>query len=119
MILVYKYFSNLKKAIGVSLNPIPDDWYSIRKCDDSMIMYFVKDGEVHGGSGSERVIKEVVEDCDGFYPGGTFTFELDRSKRSLVMETEGEIFIIDQDVGDFEYVPVILSTDPQIKITIL
>ena len=74
--------------------------------DQSVILYNVWFGEVWGGSDLKRKVKQVEEDSDGYYPGGDFTFELDLSNRSLVMEIDDERIILDANLdGDFQYSP--------------
>ena len=81
------------------------DWRNWNNFDQSIILYFVNDGYVNGGSDPGRKVKEVVKDSDGFYPGGDITMELDLSNRSLVMEINEERIILDGNLGDFEYSP--------------
>ena len=85
-----------------------------------MIVYEVWSGKVYGGSDPKRTVKQVQKDSDGNNPGGDFTFELDLSNRSLVMEVDNEKIIIDDNIGDFEYSPiVILLGGPGPEITLL
>ena len=56
-----------------------------------------------------RTVKKIEKDSDGYYPGGDFKFELDLSKRNFVMELDGEEVIIDSNLGDFEYSPIVFS----------
>ena len=77
------------------------------KLDQSIILYWVDDGRVYGGSDPRRKVKQVEEDSDGYFPGGDFTFELDSSNRSLVMEINDERIILDANLGDFEYSPFV------------
>ena len=81
-----------------------DNWY---KLDQSIILYSVWSGKVWGGSNPDRKVKQVGRDSDGYYPGGDFTFELDLSNRSLVMEINDERIIIDANLADFEYSPFV------------
>ena len=85
-------------------------WYSYcdAKLDQSIIVYNVGSGKVYGGSDPNRTVKKVQEDSDGNYPGGDFTMELDLSNRSLVMEVDNEKIMIDGNIGDFEYSPIII-----------
>ena len=83
-------------------------------------MYFVNDGFVRGGSCSKRKVNKSVNYSDKITYGGTFTFEFDLSKRLLVMETGGEVTIIDSKIGDYEFSPLILGhSDSEIEVTIL
>ena len=77
------------------------------KLDQSIILYDVRYGKVWGGSDPGRKVKQVVKDSDGYYPGGDFTFELDISNRSLVMEIEDERIILDANLGDFQFSPFV------------
>ena len=81
------------KGIGISVNPPMKDWANWGKLDKSIILYNVWSGEVWGGSNSGRTVKQVKKGSDGYYPGGDFTFELDISNRSLVMEIDDERII--------------------------
>ena len=85
-----------------------DDWYDEDEYDQSIIVYNVDDGKVYGGSDPKRKVKEVEEDSDGFSPGGDFTMELDLSKRSFVMEINGEKITLDGNIGDFQYSPIVI-----------
>ena len=83
------------------------DWMYWKKFDQSIILYSVHNEQVWGGSDPNRKVKQVGKDSDGFYPGGDFTFELDLSNRSLVMEIDNERIILDANLGDFEYSPFV------------
>ena len=78
------------------------------KFDQSIIIYSVASGKVYGGSDPKRTVKQVQKDSDGFVPGGDFSMELDLSNRSLVMEVDNQKIIIDGNVGDFEYSPIVI-----------
>ena len=78
----------------------------------------VHNGEVYGGSDPGRTVKEVKRDSDGYIPGSDFTMELDLSNRTFVMEVSGERIIIDGNLGDFQYSPiVVLCGYKDLKIT--
>ena len=79
------------------------------KLDQSIIIYYVYSGKVFGGSDPNRTVKQVERDSNGFYTGGDFTMELDLSNRSLVMEVDNEKIIIDGNIGDFDYSPIVIS----------
>ena len=83
------------------------DWESYYKFDQSIILYSVRFGEVWGGSDPNRKVKQVEYDSDGCNPDGDFTFELDLSNRSLVMEIDDEKIILDANLGDYQYSPFI------------
>ena len=78
------------------------------KLDQSIIIYSVYSGEVFGGSDPKRTVKQVQEDSDGYVPGGDFTMELDLSNRSLVMVVDNEKILLDDNIGDFDYSPIVL-----------
>ena len=78
------------------------------KLDQSIIIYDVKNGKVYGGSDPNRTVKHVQLDSNGFYPGGDFTMELDLSKRSLAMEVDNQKIIIDGNLGDLNYSPIVI-----------
>ena len=96
-----------------------DDWYYPGDYDQSIIVYCLDDGKVYGGSDPERTVKAVEEDSDGFYPGGDFTMELDLSKRSFVMEINGEKITLDGNIGDFQYSPIVILDEDDAEITLL
>ena len=77
------------------------------------------DGTVYGGSDPIRTVKKFERDSDGFHPGGDFTMEIDLSKRSFVMDTNGEKITLDGNIGDFQYSPIVILYDQDVKITIL
>ena len=78
-------------------------------------------GKVYGGSDPGRTVKQVQEDSDGYYPGGDFTMELDLSNRTLVMEVDNEKITIDDNIGDFEYSPIVIffGTSGTSEVTLL
>ena len=78
------------------------------KLDQSIIIYHVRSGKVFGGSDPKRTVNQVQLDSDYNYPGGDFTMELDLSNRSLVMEVDNQKIIIDDNLGDFEYSPIVI-----------
>ena len=97
-----------------------DDWRFVLEYDQSIIVYYVNGGSVYGGSDPERKhVKAVEEDSDGFYPGGDFTMELDLSKRSFVMEINGEKITLDGNIGDFQYSPIVILDEDDAEITLL
>ena len=81
-------------------------WYT--KLDQSIIVYCVWNGKVYGGSDPERTVKQVRTDSDRYHPSGDFTMELDLSNRTLVMEVDNEKIIIDSNIGDFDYSPIVI-----------
>ena len=94
-------------------------WTTRDKFDQSIILYSVWNGEVWGGSDPERKVKEVGMDSDGYSPGGDFTFELDLSNRSLIMEIDNERFILDANLGDLQYSPFVRLVNFTQEVTLL
>ena len=78
---------------------------------DQSIVYSVWSGKVYGGSDPGRTVKQVKKNSDGYYPGGDFTMELDPSTRSLVMWINNEKILLDGNIGDFQYSPIIILTE--------
>ena len=77
--------------------------------DQSIIIYDVYYGIVFGGSDPKRTkVKQVQWDSNGYFPGGDFTMELDLSNRSLVMEVDNEKILLDGNIGDFDYSPIVI-----------
>ena len=77
------------------------------------------DRKVYGGSDPNRTVTKFERDSDGFHPGGDFTMELDLSKRSFVMDINGEEITIDGNIGDFQYSPIVILSHDEAKITLL
>ena len=95
------------------------DWANWGTLDKSIILYFVRDEMVYGGSDPKRKVKQVERDSDGYYLGGNYTFELDLSNRSLVMEIEDERIILDANLGDLQYSPFVKMIYFEEEITLL
>ena len=87
--------------------------------DQGIIVYEVYRGNVHGGSDPNRTVKKVQKGSDGHYPGEDFTMELDLSNRTLVMEVDNQKIIIDGNIGDFDYSPIVILDDKSPEITLL
>ena len=87
--------------------------------DQSIIVYDVEGGEVYGGSDPKRTVKQIQRDSDGNHPGGDYTMELDLSNRTLVMEVDNQKIIIDGNIGDFDYSPIVILDDEAPEITLL
>ena len=83
------------------------DWKNWYEFDQSIILYSVDDGKVYGGSDPERTVKQVQKDSDGYY-GGDFTMELDLTNRSLVMWIDNEKIVLDENIGGFEFSPIVI-----------
>ena len=86
--------------------------------DQGIIVYDVESGKVYGGSDPKRTVKQVQEDSDE-YVSGDFTMELDLSNRTLVMEVDNEKIIIDSNIGDFDYSPIVILDRFAPEITLL
>ena len=87
--------------------------------DQSIIIYGPLSGTVFGGSDSNRTVKQVQLDSNRYYPGGDFTVELDLSNRSLVIEVDNEKILLDGNLGDFEYSPIVILGSLAPKVTLL
>ena len=87
-----------------------DNWYRYGyfKLDQSIIVYSVGFGKVYGGSDTGRTVKQVQKDSDGYLPGGDYTMELDLSNRSLVMWINNEKIILDGNIGDLQFSPIVI-----------
>ena len=48
---------------------------------------------------------------NGYHPGGVFIMELDLSKRTFVIEFGGERITLDENIGDFQYSPILILAD--------
>ena len=88
------------------------------KLDQGIILYGVSSGKVYGGSDPGRTVKQVQRDSNGYFPGGDFTIELDLSNRSLVIEVDNQKIIIDGNIGDFDYSPIVIL-DSYDEVTLL
>ena len=85
-----------------------EDWDNERKYDQRIIAYFLDDGYVYGGSGTKRNVIQVERDFLGYVSGGDYNMELDLSNRSFVMEIDKEKIILDGEIGDFQYSPIVI-----------
>ena len=89
--------------------------------DQSIIIYNVSSGEVFGGSNPGRTVNKVQK-VKGFMvhttPAGDYTLELDLSNRSLVMEINNKKITLDDNLGDFEYSPIVIGYNNR-EITLL
>ena len=83
-------------------------WYYGNKLDQSIIVYNVGSDKVYGGSDPNRTVKQVQKDSDGYYPSGDFTMELDLTNRSFVMWIDNEKIVIDENIGDFQFSPIVI-----------
>ena len=89
------------------------------KLDQSIIIYSVWSGKVYGGSDPERTVKQVQRDSDGYYPGGDYKLEMDLSAKTFTMELDGERYILDANLGDFSFSPIVILTHEAPEITLL
>ena len=89
------------------------------KFDQSIILYHVRDGKVFGGSDPNRTVKQVQRDSDGDVPACDYTMELDLSNRSLVMWINNEKIILDGNIGDFQFSPIVMMSGYAPEITLL
>ena len=94
------------KGFGISVNPPKHNLKNLNKFDISTVLYDVYSCKVYGGSNPNRTVAKVAGD-GVYHPGGDFKFELDLSNRSFIMEINGKRFIIDDNLGDFEYSPFV------------
>ena len=89
------------------------------KLDQSIIVYRVLDGKVFGGSDPNRTVKHVQKDYDGCDSACDYTMELDLSNRTLVMKVDNQKIILDRNIGDFEYSPIVILNFRAPAITLL
>ena len=87
--------------------------------NQSIIIYDVRYGEVHNGFDQGRTVKQVQKDSDGYVPGGDYTMELDLSNRSFVMWINNEKIIIDGNIRDLKYSPIVILDKWSPEITFL
>ena len=93
---------------------------SIIKLDQSIIVYSVRSGKVHGGSNPNRTIKKVKKYSNGYYCcDGVFTMELDPATRSLVIWINNKKIILDGNIGDFQFSPIVISSLSAPEVTLL
>ena len=95
------------------------DWMNWKLFDKSIIVYNARYGKVYGGSDSGRDVKLVEKDSDEFYRGGDFTLKLDLSTRNFVMWINNEKIVLDKNIGDFQYSPIIILEADSPEITLL
>ena len=88
------------------------------KLDQSIIIYDVYTGKVFGGCDPKRTVRQVQRDSDKYF-GVDFTMELDLTKRSLVMEVDNQKILLDDNLGDFEYSPIVILGSLAPKVTLL
>ena len=80
---------------------------NLNKFDISTVLYDVYSCKVYGGSNPNRTVAKVAAVDGVYHPGGDFKFELDLSNRSFIMVINDKRFIIDDNLGDFEYSPFV------------
>ena len=96
------------KGVGISVKPPTNNWKDMQKYDRSIIVYDICTGKVFGGLHPKRTVNEVARDSSRYHPGGDFTMELDLSNRTFAMETNGVRIIIDDNISDFQYSPIVV-----------
>ena len=93
-------------------------WKWRNKLDHSIIVFNVGSNKVYGGSDPNRKVKQVQKDSDGYY-GGDFTMELDLTNRSFVMWIDNEKIVLDENIGDFQFSPIVIFMDYDDEIALL
>ena len=101
------------------MNPPIEDWKNRFKYGRSIVVYRVYAGEVFGGSNHKKTVFEVAKYSDEFHPGGDFEMELDLSKRCFTVETNGHRIVIDDNLSDFEYSPIVILALDAPQVTLL
>ena len=101
------------------MNPLIVGWKNQFEYDGSIVVYRVFSGQVFGGSNHKKTVFDVAKDPDRFHPGGDFKMELDLSKRSFTVETNGHKIIIDDNLGDLEYSPIVILSSAAPQVTLL
>ena len=91
----------------------------MKEYDQSFIVYRLWNGKVYGGSDPGRTVKQVERDSDDLYPGGDFKMELDLSAKTFVMELDGERIILDSNLGDYEFSPIVILCEVSPEINLL
>ena len=78
-------------------------------------------GSNHNPGG--RSVRQKMAEDGHFYIGGDFKMELDYSKKTLSLEENGEKVTIDENVGDFQFSPIIILykslSSPFFEVTLL
>ena len=87
--------------------------------DKSIIVYCLTDGKVCGGSDPDRTVKQIKKDSDRYYPGGDYKLEMDLSAKTFTMELDGERYILDSNLGDFSFSPIVIMNSYAPEITLL
>ena len=95
------------------------EWWNWSTLDQSIIVYHVRYGKVFGGSDPNRTVKQVQKDADGYVPACDYTMELDLTYRSLVMWINNEKIILDGNIGDFQFSPIVILGINSPEVTLL
>ena len=71
-----------------------------------------------------RSVRQGMARDGDFYIGGDFKMELDYGKKTLSFEENGEKVIIDANVGDFQFSPIVIlykaaAYSPEFEVTLL
>ena len=94
-------------------------WNNLNQLDQSIIVYSIGSGKAYGGSDPNRKVKQVQRDSDGYVPGSDFTMELDLTNRSFVMWIDNEKIVLDENIGDFQFSPIVILSLFAPEITLL
>ena len=90
------------------MNPPPT--CGLKNYGRNIVIYNAFNGTVYGGSQSLRRVKQVIK-TNGFYPECTYKLELDLPNKTFGMELNGEKIMIDSNIGDYDYSPVVMFGD--------
>ena len=78
-------------------------------------------GSNHNPGG--RSVRQKMAEDGHFYIGGDFKMELDYSKKTLSLEENGEKVTIDENVGDFQFSPIVIlckdGISPELGVSLL
>ena len=98
-------------------------WFEERENDQTIIVYHVQKGVVYGGTHHEKSIKKEMARDGDFYIGDDFKMELDMMSKVLTMQVDGEKFVLDENLGDFEFSPIVTimqsGETPLVEVTLL
>ena len=86
--------------------------------DQSIIVYDATNGKVFGGSDPNRTVNQVQRDSNGEFPACDYTMEMDLSNRSLVMWINKKKIILDGNIGDFQFSPIVIIGNSTPEVTL-